>query len=237
MELADRLASKATSDPVFEALMHTHPDPFDAYRMEPPEEDTLIIASPLVQFNSKRKKILSDESWNHIATPLPPISSTPLSVSQVLFSHNPLSPSMTITSKSLPLLIEDRDSPSLSALNLNPTTTSSPSTSSPILHHHLSSTPPSASSIPIHTLSKSDEEEEEEGEGDDSTTTTTNSSPLSKTDSTPPRPPAPFHHLRSTAILGSSIENDSDIDPMRGDWENHQIAGGYHSSLGDEDSS
>lgn len=32
LDLADRLASKATSDPVIESMLNEHPDPFDSYR-------------------------------------------------------------------------------------------------------------------------------------------------------------------------------------------------------------
>lgn len=48
LDLSDRLASKATSDPTIEAMLNEHPDPFDSYRTENEEErDVFTILPPL----------------------------------------------------------------------------------------------------------------------------------------------------------------------------------------------
>lgn len=48
LDLSDRLASKATSDPVIESMLQEHPDPFDSYRTENEEErDVFTILPPL----------------------------------------------------------------------------------------------------------------------------------------------------------------------------------------------
>ncbi|GAA5910553.1 hypothetical protein JCM6882_008555 [Rhodosporidiobolus microsporus] len=48
LDLADRLASKATSDPVIESMLNEHPDPFDSYRLETDEErDVFTILPPI----------------------------------------------------------------------------------------------------------------------------------------------------------------------------------------------
>ncbi|BGP40432.1 hypothetical protein JCM10450v2_004415 [Rhodotorula kratochvilovae] len=48
MDLADRLASKATSDPVIEAMLSEHPDPFDSYRLDRDEaRDVFTILPPM----------------------------------------------------------------------------------------------------------------------------------------------------------------------------------------------
>ncbi|GAA5843405.1 hypothetical protein JCM11251_002470 [Rhodosporidiobolus azoricus] len=48
LDLADRLASKATSDPVIESMLNEHPDPFDSYRPESEEErDVFTILPPI----------------------------------------------------------------------------------------------------------------------------------------------------------------------------------------------
>ncbi|KAL8280318.1 hypothetical protein RQP46_007235 [Phenoliferia psychrophenolica] len=48
LDLADRLSSKATSDPVIELMLAEHPDPFDSYRPESHEDrDVFTILPPL----------------------------------------------------------------------------------------------------------------------------------------------------------------------------------------------
>ena len=48
LDLADRLSSKATSDPVIELMLAEHPDPFDSYRPESEEDrDVFTILPPL----------------------------------------------------------------------------------------------------------------------------------------------------------------------------------------------
>ncbi|GAA6028338.1 hypothetical protein JCM8097_006984 [Rhodosporidiobolus ruineniae] len=48
LDLADRLASKATSDPIIESMLNEHPDPFDSYRLETDEErDVFTILPPI----------------------------------------------------------------------------------------------------------------------------------------------------------------------------------------------
>ncbi|GAA5854261.1 hypothetical protein JCM8547_001756 [Rhodosporidiobolus lusitaniae] len=48
LDLADRLASKATSDPVIESMLNEHPDPFDSYRLETDEaRDVFTILPPI----------------------------------------------------------------------------------------------------------------------------------------------------------------------------------------------
>ncbi|GAA5975771.1 hypothetical protein JCM11641_005868 [Rhodosporidiobolus odoratus] len=48
LDLADRLASKATSDPIIESMLDQHPDPFDSYRLETDEErDVFTILPPI----------------------------------------------------------------------------------------------------------------------------------------------------------------------------------------------
>ncbi|GAA6000112.1 hypothetical protein JCM10207_006057 [Rhodosporidiobolus poonsookiae] len=48
LDLADRLASKATSDPTIESMLNEHPDPFDSYRLETDEErDVFSILPPI----------------------------------------------------------------------------------------------------------------------------------------------------------------------------------------------
>lgn len=51
LDLSDRLASKATSDPTLERLLAEHPDPFDSYRPETEEpRDMFSVLPPLMQF-------------------------------------------------------------------------------------------------------------------------------------------------------------------------------------------
>lgn len=51
LDLSDRLASKATSDPTLERLLAEHPDPFDSYRPETEEpRDLFSVLPPLMQF-------------------------------------------------------------------------------------------------------------------------------------------------------------------------------------------
>ncbi|GAA6001442.1 Ivy1p [Rhodotorula paludigena] len=48
MDLADRLASKATSDPVIESMLNEHPDPFDSYRLDRDEvRDVFTVLPPM----------------------------------------------------------------------------------------------------------------------------------------------------------------------------------------------
>ncbi|GAA6016708.1 hypothetical protein JCM11491_000214 [Sporobolomyces phaffii] len=48
LDLSDRLASKATSDPVIEAMLEEHPDPFDSYRLETDEaRDVFTVLPPM----------------------------------------------------------------------------------------------------------------------------------------------------------------------------------------------
>ncbi|KAM0752818.1 hypothetical protein T439DRAFT_323431 [Meredithblackwellia eburnea MCA 4105] len=48
LDLADRLSSKATSDPVIESMLAEHPDPFDSYRLESEEDrDVFTVLPPL----------------------------------------------------------------------------------------------------------------------------------------------------------------------------------------------
>ncbi|GAA5921656.1 hypothetical protein JCM1841_000897 [Sporobolomyces salmonicolor] len=48
LDLADRLASKATSDPVIESMLDEHPDPFDSYRLETDEaRDVFTVLPPM----------------------------------------------------------------------------------------------------------------------------------------------------------------------------------------------
>ncbi|GAA5967243.1 hypothetical protein JCM3765_001746 [Sporobolomyces pararoseus] len=48
LDLSDRLASKATSDPTIEAMLEEHPDPFDSYRLETDEtRDVFTVLPPM----------------------------------------------------------------------------------------------------------------------------------------------------------------------------------------------
>ncbi|GAA5859821.1 hypothetical protein JCM5353_001021 [Sporobolomyces roseus] len=48
LDLSDRLASKATSDPIIEAMLEEHPDPFDSYRLESDEtRDVFTVLPPM----------------------------------------------------------------------------------------------------------------------------------------------------------------------------------------------
>ncbi|GAA5882461.1 hypothetical protein JCM16303_001745 [Sporobolomyces ruberrimus] len=48
LDLSDRLASKATSDPVIESMLEEHPDPFDSYRLETDEaRDVFTVLPPM----------------------------------------------------------------------------------------------------------------------------------------------------------------------------------------------
>ncbi|GAA6060103.1 hypothetical protein JCM10212_003511 [Sporobolomyces blumeae] len=48
LDLSDRLASKATSDPVIESMLDEHPDPFDSYRLESEEtRDVFTVLPPM----------------------------------------------------------------------------------------------------------------------------------------------------------------------------------------------
>lgn len=49
LDLSDRLASKATSDPLVESMLNEHPDPFDSYRPqnEKEERDVFTVLPPL----------------------------------------------------------------------------------------------------------------------------------------------------------------------------------------------
>lgn len=46
LDLADRLASKATTDPVIESMLNEHPDPFDSYRLDRAEEKAVLTILP-----------------------------------------------------------------------------------------------------------------------------------------------------------------------------------------------
>lgn len=48
LDLSDRLASKSTADPVIEAMLREHPDPFDAYRLNREEPDVLAALPPMI---------------------------------------------------------------------------------------------------------------------------------------------------------------------------------------------
>ncbi|GAA5868121.1 hypothetical protein JCM3774_001027 [Rhodotorula dairenensis] len=47
LDLSDRLASKSTADPVIEAMLNEHPDPFDSYRLDRDEADVLTVLPPI----------------------------------------------------------------------------------------------------------------------------------------------------------------------------------------------
>ncbi|BGP16548.1 hypothetical protein JCM10213_000540 [Rhodosporidiobolus nylandii] len=48
LDLADRLASKATADPIIESMLDEHPDPFNSYQLETDEErDVFSILPPI----------------------------------------------------------------------------------------------------------------------------------------------------------------------------------------------
>lgn len=68
LDLSDRLASKATSDPTLERLLAEHPDPFDSYRPETEEpRDLFSVLPPLMQFglnkpSSKKGSVIDHEN-------------------------------------------------------------------------------------------------------------------------------------------------------------------------------
>lgn len=63
LDLSDRLASKATSDPIIETMLNEHPDPFDSYRTENEEESDVFTVLPPLGMNlglggSKRGSVI-----------------------------------------------------------------------------------------------------------------------------------------------------------------------------------
>lgn len=86
LDLADRLSSKATSDPIIESMLGEHPDPFDSYRLETDEDrDVFTILPPLeLGASGKRGSVIdlaqeaedsTEEEDGKMATPRPAIQS------------------------------------------------------------------------------------------------------------------------------------------------------------------
>ncbi|KDE09256.1 hypothetical protein MVLG_00576 [Microbotryum lychnidis-dioicae p1A1 Lamole] len=77
VDLSDRLATKGTSDPVLEAMMNEHPDPFNVYKAhDEPPRDIFTVLPPLGMNlglgGSKRSSIsIDDEDDNRTQNDLP----------------------------------------------------------------------------------------------------------------------------------------------------------------------
>lgn len=101
LDLSDRLASKATSDPVVESMLQEHPDPFDSYRTENEEErDVFTILPPLgmnlglggskrgsvidLDKEAERERERTKEDTSTTLTPRQGSRKAPISVSEVL---------------------------------------------------------------------------------------------------------------------------------------------------------
>ncbi|BGP24980.1 IRSp53/MIM-like domain-containing protein [Rhodotorula toruloides] len=96
LDLADRLASKATSDPVIESMLNEHPDPFDSFRLDRDEtRDVFTILPPMnlgAGPSAASSEVLSDGAStrsmdeHETARPMTPkqLAKAPMSVSQVL---------------------------------------------------------------------------------------------------------------------------------------------------------
>ncbi|GAA5979763.1 hypothetical protein JCM5350_002039 [Sporobolomyces pararoseus] len=62
LDLSDRLASKATSDPTIEAMLEEHPDPFDSYRLETDEtRDVFTVLPPMNLGIASAKKVVESD--------------------------------------------------------------------------------------------------------------------------------------------------------------------------------
>lgn len=117
LDLSDRLASKSTADPVIEAMLNEHPDPFDSYRLDRDEADVLTVLPPIGLVGGTSTPLVSaakagDESGlstvpeadqtldepaeESAPPPLPPLETprqlakTPVSVSDVLGLQDPI---------------------------------------------------------------------------------------------------------------------------------------------------
>jgi hypothetical protein len=117
LDLSDRLASKSTADPVIEAMLNEHPDPFDSYRLDRDEADVLTVlppinlvggtSTPLVSAAKagdgsglstvpEADQTLDDPAEESAPPPQPPLETprqlakTPVSVSDVLGLRDPI---------------------------------------------------------------------------------------------------------------------------------------------------
>jgi hypothetical protein len=243
LDLADRLASKATSDPIVEEILVAHPDPFDAYRSESEEErDVFTVLPPLgngMNFGLKKIPVVMEEALveeEEVSpvklrpglTPRKTSSNNgsikPLSVSEALgFSAVPaISPSVVpYDLSSIP--------PSASIITPATTTTSSPaSSSSPILHrsitppphaHALEDPDPSPGSLPT---------DDDDRSYDDNDTRT-----LSHTyDQQRRKSSIPILKERQPT---SVVAGEDDMDHMTGDWSNLRARANEYGQLVDED--
>ncbi|GAA5895213.1 hypothetical protein JCM8208_005938 [Rhodotorula glutinis] len=101
LDLADRLASKATTDPVIESMLNEHPDPFDSYRLDRAEEKAVLTILPpmnlgtgpssaaMSKSNSAADALVKDvqqrDQGSTMSSPTPrQLVNAPLSVSDVL---------------------------------------------------------------------------------------------------------------------------------------------------------
>lgn len=106
MDLADRLASKATTDPVIESMLNEHPDPFDSYRLDRDEQREVLTVLPpmnlgtgplsaaMSKSNSAAEALVKGARQNDEAatTKLPTprqLAKAPVSVSDVLGLNGP----------------------------------------------------------------------------------------------------------------------------------------------------
>ncbi|GAA5984278.1 hypothetical protein JCM10908_006121 [Rhodotorula pacifica] len=112
LDLSDRLASKSTADPVIEAMLNEHPDPFDSYRLDRDEADVLTVLPPISLVNGgastppisavkngdesglstvpEAENTSSEEADDSAPTETPrQLAKTPVSVSDVLGLRNP----------------------------------------------------------------------------------------------------------------------------------------------------
>lgn len=246
LELADRLASKSTSDPILEEILIAHPDPFDAYRLESEEERDVFTVLPLLgnAMNFGRKTIVQPQDWQSkkadVIPAVAPISNgvsiTPLSVSDVLGFNQPgnnggvdgkLKGSMSPPTNSVPIPPVSplpshpplKDLSSIAAVETT-STTSSPASSSdmpPSPINYVTRPVTPPSSLPLHTA-------------DDPSPT------FSEQSSSPPASLAyqrQHHHSHYSIPIHS--ETEPDPDPMRGDWGELASRAGDYGQLVDED--
>ncbi|GAA5833450.1 hypothetical protein JCM9279_001527 [Rhodotorula babjevae] len=108
LDLADRLASKATTDPVIESMLNEHPDPFDSYRLDRAEEKAVLTILPPMNLgtgpssaamsknNSAAEPLVKDarqHGQGHVATTSSAtprqLTNAPVSVSDVLGLNQP----------------------------------------------------------------------------------------------------------------------------------------------------
>ena len=62
LDLSDRLASNATSDPTIEAMLEELPDPFDSYRLETDEtRDVFTVLPPMNLGIASAKKVVESD--------------------------------------------------------------------------------------------------------------------------------------------------------------------------------